>query len=664
MKKNGYFRWGSFALACTSLFYFQMTGCGSGSSSSNPTPSPTGTPVTLSGTITANSSDLASISANPALSAGLKNNFRKSVLSADVVPAPGMNVTVTKVNSDGTEEQVSASTTTDAEGHYSIVLDSVTPTDAGQANFYYNIKASDSSGSLVLNSITAPTEDSTVPVSPGTTIGASALGNNVGGISGIPSPEQVNNMNNLFDKALTDLPPGTVQYPSNTNSDASKEAVLAMANGMSAAGGDQQAIYQGVLFESNFYSILTDTTSDASDAAHYVKKATLYGCDQPSQQPLSDLDANIIGDAMKNGVTYTPTQIVEAINASGVNPQIPLDTAVSSFSTLLANIENVSPTTGLETNDLIALNIKRNLTSASFNASTPLDPDQAIAFIESLNRGAGIMAPPSAQACTGNFNITNILAQLTQLSELASPQIKQVQIYADSGFGCSDPVQGHFMAQVQVYIPHNSALNVSNVHISGTNGISQDSTMGSNGTFLFNQDGVCVTHGDNVTYTVTVTLSDTSELTTEVTRNHPYIPEAVTTVDGNPTSNNVNNPDVFNVNRPLYTWLTPEEALAGITNAPENSVVKYTYEFSHIQQSNPSGPLNQCGFVSSGALYSVNNFLPTVDCDPTACSAAMGGSIPASDIICRMNIQVYLVDQSDNYLGQAAGHFPVFTVVQ
>lgn len=588
--------------------------------------------------------------------------FASSLVSGDVAPAPDMLVTVTKVNSDGTTEDVSATATTDADGRYELTLDSVTASDAGQAEFYYIISASDESGSLLLSSIAAPTEDMSAPVSPGTTFGSAVLENGVGGISTIPSPEQVNNMNALYDKVLTDLPPGVIEYPSNANTEEAQNAVLAMANGVSAAGGDAQTIYQGVLFESNFYSIQTDATSDATDAAQYVKKAILYGCDQPSQQPLSDLDANIIGEGLKAGTTFTPTQIVEAINAVSGQPPISTETAVSSFATLLSNIENVTPEQGLNPSDMIALNVKRNLTSASFNASTALEADQVIAFIESLNSG-----PQPGQVCAGNFNITNILKQLTNVSELASPAIKQVQIYADSGFGCDSGMGfGHFRGEVQVYIPQSSPdLQVSGVNITGTNGINEFQVIPDGGRYIFDDDGICVTYGQEVDYTVTVTLSDSSTLQTQITRNHPALPEAQTTVNGQPTSNNNNNPDVFDVNRPLYTWQTPEEVLATIVNPPEGSAVKYTYEFSHINKNDSqSSPLSQCPMVSSGALYSVNNFLPTVDCDPAACATALNNGTPASDILCRMNIQVYLVDQYDNYLGQAAGHFPVFTVQQ
>lgn len=89
--------------------------------------------------------------------------------------------------------------------------------------------------------------------------------------------------------------------------------------------------------------------------------------------------------------------------------------------------------------------------------------------------------------------------------------------------------------------------------------------------------------------------------------------------------------------------------------------VKYTYEFAHVDTSAVQvSPASQCAQVSSGALYSVDSFNPTADCDVAACAASLG--VSASNISCRMNIQSYLVDKNDKILGQAAGHFRFFCV--
>jgi len=566
-----------------------------------------------------------------------------------------MLVTVTKVNSDGTTEDVDATATTDADGRYELTLDSVTASDAGQSEFYYIISASDESGSLLLSSIAAPTEDMSAPVSPGTTFGSAVLENGVGGISTIPSPEQVNNMNALYDKVLTDLPPGMIEYPSNANTEEAQNAVLAMANGVSAAGGDAQTIYQGVLFESNFYSLQTDATSDATDAAQYVKKAILYGCDQPSQQPLTDLDAQIAGQLLTDGVTYTPTQIVAAINAASNDPDITVETAVSNFAALLTNIEEVSPTNGLETNDMIALNVKRTLSSSTFNADTALEGDQVLAFIESLNPG-----PMPGQVCAGNINLTNVLKQLTEASELASPAIAQVMVYGERMTCPEATVTG----EVQVYIPEGSSVNVMSATLSG--GSLASPIVGSlqgNNRYRFDDPTACASFGVDATYTITVNLSSGGPLTQTVERNHPDVTQATVSVDGVPTSDSATVPTDYNVPYPLFTWENPADMLAGITDAPPNSAVKYTYEFSYIDPTDTVvAPLTACPQVAVGALYSVSSMLPSTECDPEACAALAPGH-NASDIVCRLYIQTVLVDESDNYLEVAAGEFATYRYV-
>lgn len=629
-----------------------MYACSSGSGA-DPDPAP-GTPVTLTGQITANSSDLALASPLPAQ---FRNHSRQSVASgvnADVAPAPGMEITVTQVNSDGTTEELEATATSDAEGNYTLSLDAVTQTTAGQSDFYYLITATD--GTVVLNSVAAPTEDMTAPVSPGTTFGAAALSNGIGGISTIPSAEQVNNLNLLNDQVLTDFPDGSIEYPSNANTPEALAAVLSMANGTAASDSQSQYAYMGVLSESNFYSIVTDATSDETDRAQYVKKMIFNGCGQPSQQPLTDLDANVIGQVLQDGITSTPTEIVAAMNAASNDPDISVDTAVSSFVTLLTNIEAISSTVGLDEADLLPLNVKRNLTAATFTSATPLDADQAVAFIETLNFGVG----PQAAPCNGNINITNVLKELTEASELDVPAIAQVQVYGER-MACP---QATVTGEVEVYIPEGSAVTVVSTELSGGSLSSPIvGTLQGMNRYVFDDASACALFGVEATYTVTVNLSSGGPLTQTVDRNHPNVPQATVTVDGVPTSDSATVASDYDVPFPLFTWEDPADMLAGITDAPANSAVKYTYEFSYIDATDMViAPLNTCPTVTAGALYSVSSMLPVTECDPEACAALSPGH-DASDIVCRLYIQTVLVDESDNYLQVALGEFATYRYV-
>ncbi len=204
-------------------------------------------------------------------------------------------------------------------------------------------------------------------------------------------------------------------------------------------------------------------------------------------------------------------------------------------------------------------------------------------------------------------------------------------------------------------------------------------TAGATGSFNAyesNTDGVCVNLGKEVSYTVTANFSDSTFVIATVNRNHPRIPEASSQVLVSDAfqmgSGDSDNPTVVSVSRPLYQWTSPVDMLDLIANDSANTAVeaellagdyavKYTYEFAHVDTGAVQvSPASQCAQVSSGALYSVDSFNPTADCDVAACATAL--SVSPSRIACRMNIQSYLVDKNDKILGQAAGHFRFFCV--
>jgi hypothetical protein len=194
--------------------------------------------------------------------------------------------------------------------------------------------------------------------------------------------------------------------------------------------------------------------------------------------------------------------------------------------------------------------------------------------------------------------------------------------------------------------------------------------------YVSNTDGVCVALGAAVTYTITINFSDGSTATRNVERLHPRIPEADSRVlvDGAfvPGSGDSSSPTVVDTARPLYQWTSPADMKTAIINDAANTAVssdlaasaarvKYTYEFSHVDlTATPVSPAPACASVSSGRLYAVDSFIPTVDCDVATCATALG--IDASDVACRMNIQSFYVDRRDKILGQAAGHFRFFCV--
>ncbi len=628
-------------------------GCGSGTTSG----SGGGTTVSITGTVSANSSDLGLSS--PQVSTHLKRGMKNGTLpSADTAVAEGMTVTVTKVNADATTEEVTGVTaTTDASGNYTLAgLDPVTTTD-GAADFYYKITATD--GTIVLDSITAPTEDETVPVSPGTNLASDVLEEIVGGQP--PSPEVVEAIRELVKKNAEDDLSESSTIPSASDT----EATLGFANGISTAGGDAEKMYKASKFESEAFEIIADPTTDADTAAAYVKQAILQGCNQDtSTNPIPVLGAEVMGEEMVAGTTYTPTQVVEAYNAaSGEN--VVAATAASSFAEILTDIDTnytagAADAEGLSTADQVALYVKRGLVGSTFSVDTPLMADQALAFLQTLE--------DSQNPCGLSVDVNAVIAELTSSAELESPAISQVQIYNDSTGDCSaGSNEGHFRGSLEVYIPAESDVTVVSTRIVGTNGIDASGSLSGN-SYIFTLTGPssCVTFEEDVTYTVSVTLSSGGPLTTTVDRNHALVPEAITTLlDGTALSSNSNSPTLQPDKRPAFAWTDPETLLAQIPNAPAGSKIKYTYEFSHMLVGG-GGPLSNtvaCPSINGGGtipLYELSNVMPSEDCQVDLCATEQATT--PDQIVCRMNIQTFLVDEYDNYLGQAAGNFRFFGV--
>lgn len=604
------------------------------------------------------------------------------VAAAAVRPAAGPLVDGTvelyKIFPDGTETAVDIGTvTTDASGNYTIpdVPVAVTGSGAGD-DFYYEVRVSDGAG-IDMRSPVAPSADTAVDISPATNLAAHILTDvaNVPGQTDLPTPsaELIESMRTLVSEDAGKLETdGSIAIPDATASGAAD--VIASANGLASAGGDAEKLYKAVQFESELLALASDTTVTEADAGAYIKRVTREGNDQRSTgNALPAVAADAMGQALIDGTTFTPTEIVAAYNANnGFDPDVVLDDKVTMFTDMLGGVEDkfdeaVGAPEDMDSDSQAALYTKRDLSATTFDANTPLAPDQAVAFLQTLPKDD---TNPNSEVggFSNNVDVTAIVADLTGDVTLDTPKIADVQIYHNSGFSCDQGAGlGHFMADVDVYAP---GLTVTDVTVDSTDA----TALGGDGTETLSQMGnrwrsdtnaVCVQLGADVTYTVTATLSDASTVSTTVTRNHPLVPEANTTVAGGPASSDMNNPNVLTDKRPVYSWTT-----SGLTGAPTGSQVKYTYEFSHIALTGAlsGGPLNSdtypgCNAVnSSGSLtmYTVDSFMPTVDCDVAACAASTGE--PVNNIACRINIQTYLVDEYDRLLGQSAGNFTYFCV--
>ncbi|HHJ13608.1 MAG TPA: hypothetical protein ENJ79_04425 [Gammaproteobacteria bacterium] len=625
--------------ACLSL-----AACGGGSSSSD---SGSVSGVSLSGSIAVASGDAvqaASVGSNP---------------------LPDATVSVYQMFPDGTEVLVDT-TTADGSGNYS--FDGLEPasSNAGSTNsFYYEVRAT--SGTLEIRAPAAPTADDVVDITPESNLAAKILSEVAeipfdGSLFPTPEPELIEATRELVEQNA-DMLNTAITIPS-TGTGSANEA-SAMANGLAAAGGNAEKMYKALQFDAES-EWLGDPTNNATagQAGEYARRLVREACSQPAEPPLTEASADVIGTALMNGDSFTVTELVTAYNnAVPQTEQIAVADAVNGIQSMLASVSgnldaSAANAADFANTDQLILYAKRGL--GSVTADTTLQPDQAIPFLLAAveaNNGNGCALSPDI--------LTSVVSDLTGDTTLAAPHIADVEIYHDSGFGCNEGAgEGHFRASVKVFAP---GLTVNSVEVTSTdttalsgNDGNESLTLQGNA-WIAQTDGVCVTLGTPVTYTITATLSDNSTVSATVDRNHPLIPQATAQVGGANASTDSANPDIVRDLRPVYSWDDPDVMLANITNAPAGSAVKYQYEFAHVDiTDNPVAPLAACDQVPYGPMYAVNHFLPTADCDPAACATAAAKT--AANIACRINIQTFLVDGADKLLGQAAGNFTFFCV--
>lgn len=650
-----------------------LAACNGSSTTSTPS-----TGITLTGQ--------AVTSGTPQPPASVQATGRVTAAATTVRPAgvalTGGTVELYKIFPDGVETQVDIGTvTTDSSGDYAIPDVPVAETGSGAGtDFYYEVRISDDTTGTDLRAPVAPGADTVVGVSPATNLAAHILTDvaEVPGNADLPTPsaELIESMRKLTSEDADKLDSDdSATIPEATT--AGVADVIASANGLASAGGDAEKLYKAVQFESELLAVTTGGTATSADAGAYIKRVTREGDDQISTgNALPAIAADAMGQALLDGTLFTPREIVAAYNTNNGNiTDVDETVKVAQFAKMLGGVQDkfddsfdtsTDAPPDMDNDSQVALYTKRDLSSVDFALDTPLDADQAIAFLQILPKVEGNPGT-KVGGFSSDVDVTAIVDDLLPLADtsLDTPAISDVQIYHNSGFGCNQGSgDGHFVADVDVYAPL--------LTVTGATITSSDTTaLGGDGTENLiasgkrwmsdpNQNGICVKLDTAATYTVAATLSNSTIVTTSVTRTHPLIPEATTTVGGVPASGTMSSPDVLTEKRPVYSWTTSPP----VANPPAGSQVKYTYEFSHIDiTANPVGPLSMCNSVNSSgnlAMYTVDNFMPTVDCDVAACASASG--VAASNIACRINIQTFLVDEYDRLLGQSAGNFKYFCV--
>lgn len=582
-------------------------------------------------------------------------------------------VTLWKIFPDGTETQDTSigTVTTDSAGAFTIPAVAIPATGTGATtDYYYEVRITD--GTNTVKYPLAPTADMTIAATPDTTLAATILNDVVDDPASTTNPTPTAATINQT-AALVAANASAISTKTNLPTTTSSAAtVTAVANGITTAGGAAEVAYKALQFESEYAGYAADlAAATATNVAGYLTRVTRESCSE-STSPLYQGTAEVMAELFKSATTYTPTQIVAAYNAVADNAnQKVLATAAANYAALLTAIE-ANPATFTVAQQQ-ALLTRHSLTAATFSATSALKADQALSFLLSLGTSTSATATGACQFQQANFS--HILASLTSHASLASPMIMGYQIY-NSAYTC--PTDTNFEADdVRIYIPKSSTATVTGVTVA-----SSDTSFNGGGPVTLNLNGdrysytkpgtgaACVTTGVDTTYTITATLSSGGPVTKTVTRHHVVTPEPVDfKAEGTQMSNNENSPVTTTVARPLVTWTAPATLFATITGAPAGSEVKYTIEFSHYKVGS-GGPIASdtasCpGFNTGGTrrLYSVDNYIPAVDCDPAACKTAQiaAGQATSSDTFeCRMYINTWLVDKFDTLLGQAAGTFGFF----
>ena len=603
--------------------------------------------------------------------------------------------------------EVVATTTTDANGAYNFSDVAAAVTGQGEdQDFYYEVVAT--SGDTELAAPVAPvSDDAGLDISPESNIAANIV-KDVIKVPGatkrpVPSFRSMRNLSSGVGQNMYSLR-NSISVPNSSTANAS--GIKAAANGIASTGGNAEKMYKSYQFNSEWVRLTKSALSTEAQFSNYLKRIAREQCGQNGNDPLPKIAADALAKAAKEGVTFNPTGIVAAINAANSAAGLEVDYAVKRYAYLLDQIENnmvksSSEATDFSDKQMMALFSLRKLRSYDLNGDSVLDADQALSFLQYVgntsgdsssgdggatgpapggdgdnigpsgpppgNKVANRATPPGPQMCQMSSNtLIATIASLVNDPTLTQPAIADAQIFHDSGHGCDkNGGLGHFRAEISVY-PGNTSVSSVSVSSTDSSALGGDGTIAIteqyNGNYRTSMPDECVTLDKAVTYTVTATMADGSSVSQTYDRTHPLVHETQARYNGTDMSRDHASATKVGEYRPTITWDSTADMLSRITTAPAGSQVKYSYEFSYVDTSvQQIGPVSQCDTITSGgALYAVDSFMPTVDCNPTACATSSG--ISKANLQCRIYIDTYLVDGADRILGQSAGNFTYYCV--
>lgn len=654
-------------------------GCG-GSSTGNAGGGDTGgTTITLSGQAAVRAGDVSGLRLS-ALT--LKNSivgFKPKFATIGGAPLASADVTLVKINADGTEETVSGVTATTADdGSYTLSDVPVTETGNGATtDFYYEVRIDNGSGYIAAP--VAADADATVNVSPETNLAAMMLTDvaqtdATGATHVVPSESMINDLREAALDEVSGTLDGKVIIPYAT--DADQTAITATA--LASDGGDIEKAMEAVEAEKNYLAL--ESSTDETEIASYLSSTTKAACDYNSNLILPQAAMETIAGLFASDTTVTMADLVAAFNTSnGSEQDVTSEAATTSLDTMLDNIDTaLVGDAPIADADSVAAYVKRDLTSSTFDSTTPLEMDQALAFVQTLFQ---------TDCNDSNFDFIKFANALGGSAVTASSEVIDARIYHNSMAPCSGGTPGHLQGTVRVYAAE--GLTTTGVVLSGGDSPiileASGPVVGNISTWQVTGDH-CIALPSDVDYTVTATMTDTSTVTLNKTVPHRSVHEAnISLVDAEGTVTQLANGSTNKVPvaRPTFKWSptpgTPTtEALDG-GSVPDGTKIKFIFELAYSFTSDflsahsaTSSPISTCGTGGSGnKLMDKNYFVSDTDCDIAACVAALHSAgtvhlssgdistsaITSTDVICRTNIQTFLVDDQDNIIGQAAGNF-------
>ena len=655
---------------CFSILW--VAGCGdttSGSSGSGT--SSTATPVTVSGQVAVSAVDLqlaqntSTILTSPRLKGEAdEKSVRPSFQTVADSVLPQASISLVKIKADGTKEAVSGVTaTTDNSGNFKLEGVPASILGTGKvSDYYYEVRAT--RGSVVVSAPAAPTTTSTVNLSPETKIATKML-TDVAKIPGtaasvLPRADVINQVRDLVKEDVASLG-SNISVPSVRNSAESDVAITATA--VASGGSNSEKILRTFEAEKEFQK-LKNTGAQTAAVSSYMERVVKQACNFNPNFNLPTTARNALAQAFIDNKKVKVSDVVSAYNANnGTDPDVPVSQIVTATKTVLTDIESkVASKAAIPASEQHLLLTKRDVSASDFAHTTELETDQALSVVQG-------MFQQSCQA--GNFDMVGFASAITGSDAPATASFVDVQVFHDSSGACTGNT-GHLRAQTQVYAPAGITVSQVSLQVSGLSlKNAQLRNIGANGNFSRwelsneNQDSTCVTFGQSYDYTFTAQLSSASTVSGKVTRTHFKVPEASIkfAVTGDTLSKDMNSPTKTNAKRPIFEWSPkPGDAKSEIATAPDGSQIKFTFELAYIDKSDQQvAPLQQCGVGgSSQKLMDRNYFISDVNCDVQTCAAAAKRT--AANVVCRTNVQTFLVDENDRILGQGAGNFGFYCV--